>query len=295
MPAEPERGNGADDSTKSWQGGLPLAHGELKANDAQELATLKVVIQRTIGLNCDAYKEPCLRRRLAVRMRARGIHQYSVYAALLDEDHSERARLLDAITINVSKFFRNHEVWDLFEKKVVPELFAMRGPKVRIWSAGCAGGEEPYTIAMVLRRYAEAHGEEASLRKFDILATDVDPGILESAKKAEYSDFAFTEIRPEAREHFFDGSRVKPEIRKMVRFGQLDLMMDPFPRQMHLILCRNVIIYFERSVQERIFRNFHDSLTPGGYLILGKVETVFGGAAALYRAISTRDRLFCKV
>lgn len=295
MPAEPKGIDAADLPLSPHQTSLPLAYGPLNPEDARELIRLKSVIQRTVGIECDAYKEPCLRRRLAVRMRARGVHQYSAYATLLERDEAEQHNLLDAITINVSKFFRNHEVWDLVENKVVPGLFALKSPRIRIWSAGCAGGEEPYTIAMVLRRYAEAHGLEASLRKFDIYATDVDPGILKQAERGEFADFAFTEIRPEARERFFDGSRIKQEIRRMVRFATLDLMNDPFPKQVHLIFCRNVIIYFERDVQDRIFRNFHSALAMGGYLILGKVETLFGSNANLYRAVATRERLFCKV
>lgn len=274
---------------------LPLAYGQLESGDAKELVTLKLAIKRTLGIDCDSYKEPCLRRRLAVRMRARGMHQYAAYAQLLDDDEAERDRLLDAITINVSKFFRNHEVWDLLEKRVVPELFALTAPKIRIWSAGCAAGEEPYTIAMMLTLYAQKHGLTDKLRKFDILATDIDPGVMELARKGEYADFAFTEIKSKARELFFDeGRRIKPEIQRMVRFAPLDLMIDPYPTPLHLIFCRNVVIYFERSVQETIFRKFHAALAPGGYLVLGKVETVFGAALTLYKPVATRERLFCK-
>ena len=275
---------------------LPLAYGPLDPADAKELLQLKQVIQTTLGLEIDSYKEPCLRRRIAVRMRARGMHRYSQYGELLRQDEAERHELLDAVTINVSKFYRNPEVWRLIEEKVIPELFALRTPKIRIWSAGCAGGEEPYTIAMLLHEYAHRHGLQVKLHKFQILATDIDPGILQHAARAEYGEFAFGDIRADARAGYFEqGNQVKPEIRRMVRFDTLDLMNDEYPARQHLIFCRNVIIYFERGIQEKIFRKFHEALVPGGFLVLGKVETLFGSVASLFTPISARERIFCKV
>ncbi|HSL70922.1 MAG TPA: protein-glutamate O-methyltransferase CheR [Longimicrobiales bacterium] len=273
---------------------LPLAQGELSPRDAGELRELKRMIQRTLGLHCDAYKEPCLRRRLAVRMRARGLHSYRDYAAVLEQDVAERDRLLDAITITVSKFFRTHEAWEVLRRKVIPELFKNPLRSIRIWSAGCAGGEEPYTLAIVLRQYAEAHEVTRQLRRFDILATDIDRGILEHAAKGEFSDFAFTEVDARTRERYFEGNRVREDIRRMVRFEELDLMTEPFPQALHLVICRNVIIYFERTLQERLFSQFYDCLVPGGFLVLGKVETIFGPAARRFKTLATRERIFCR-
>ena len=274
---------------------LPLAYGRLSEHDANELRTLKAVIQRQLGLQCDAYKEPCLRRRLAVRMRARSVHSYAEYAQLLSREPQEADLLLDAITINVSKFFRNREVWDLLRRRVVPQFFKSPGRQVRIWSAGCAGGEEPYTLAMLLWQHAEEHATVAHLRRFDILATDLDPTVLERARTGQYGDFAFGEITDAERSRFFEDDKVRPEIRRMVRFEQLDLMTDPLPRDLHLVVCRNVIIYFERAIQERLFREFHECLLPGGYLVMGKVENLFGQSGKLYEAVGNRERIFCKM
>jgi chemotaxis methyl-accepting protein methylase len=273
---------------------LPLAQGELNERDQGELRGLKSVIQRVVGLNCESYKEPCLRRRIAVRMRARGVHSYADYAELLQRDGGEAERLLDTITINVSKFFRNREVWDNIRTRVLPELFTLTGP-LRIWSAGCAGGEEPYTIAMVLLRFAEEHGiPPRLLSRVEILATDIDRESLANAQRGEYGPFAFTEIEQADRDRFFEGNRIRAEVRRMVRFATLDLMNDPMPEAQHLIFCRNVIIYFERSMQETLFKRFDESLVSGGYLVLGKVETVFGQSAALFRPVVTRERIFRK-
>lgn len=274
---------------------LPLAHGELNESDAAELRALKSQIQRRVGFVCEGYKEKCLRRRIAVRMRARGVHGYGEYAELLESDPGEYARLLDAITINVSKLFRNPEVWEATARFALPALALQRGP-IRIWSAGTAGGEEAYTLAILVLQY----GPEAGLdpTRVRVLGTDIDPRSLEIARGGEYPPFAFTEISDELRDRWFEGperQRVRPEVRRMVAFAPLDLMRDPYPTGQHLIVCRNVVIYFEREAQEALFNRFHDALVPDGFLLLGKVEALFGAAAAGFRTIANRERLFQRV
>jgi len=273
---------------------LPLARGELSDRDAAELHALKQLVRLRIGLDFEGYKEPCLRRRIAVRMRARGLHSYSAYADLLERDPDEYQRLLDAVTINVSKFFRNNEVWDAIRAHVLPALFALGEPVVRMWSAGCAGGEEPYTLAMQLIEYAEANGLARELPRFEILGTDLDARSLLTAQRGEYTDFAFTETPAWARERFFTGNRVRDEVRRLVKFERMDLLNDPYPPGRHLVLCRNVIIYFARSVQVSLFERFHDALSPGGYLVLGKVETLFGTGLPLFRSVAGRERIFVR-
>lgn len=276
---------------------LPLAHGELSPQDAQELLALKAQIMRDLGFMCEGYKEHCLRRRIAVRMRARGTHTYREYGDLLQHDEAEHRKLLDAVTINVSKFFRNREVWRVIDAAVWPALFDWPVPKVRVWSAGCASGEEPYTIAMSLQDYATRHNRAKDLRRFDVLGTDIDRDCLAHAQVARYGAFAFTDIDAETRAAWFAGqdrNEVVPAIRDMVRFGTKDLIKDEFEKGLHLILCRNVIIYFERAVQEKLFLKFYEALAPGGFLVLGKVETIFGRAATMFKPVSQRERVFYK-
>jgi chemotaxis methyl-accepting protein methylase len=278
------------------QSALPLAHGDLSAEDAAELTTLKHQIHVAIGLNCELYKEKCLRRRLAVRMRARGVHTYGQYASLLRKDKAEYVKLLDTVTINVSKFFRNPEVWDVVREQVLPDLFAIPAARINVWSAGCASGEEPYTLSMLFQEYAEEHGLSAD--RLRILGTDIDKEVLAAAARAEYSAFAMTDISADKRERWFEpgpAHRVKAEARTNVRFSELDLIKDPFPEKQHMICCRNVIIYFERSLQEELFVRFHQALVPGGYLVLGKVEAMFGKAATLFRPLSNRHRVFRRI
>ena len=275
---------------------LPLAQGELSEKDAQELQLLKEQIRRDVGFFCDGYKEHCLRRRIAVRMRARGMHSYADYAALLLGDAQEYQKLRDAVTINVSKFYRNPEVWQVVDQQLLPQLFAGR-QQVKIWSAGCAGGEEPDTLAMMLREYAARTGSEGELRRFDVLGTDIDRQSLENAQRGQYNTFAFTDIPQRIREAWFEPpeyTTVKPVIRRSVRFDTLDLITADFDTGYQMICCRNVVIYFEREIQQLLFEKFHHALAPGGFLVLGKVETLFGRAAALYRPVAQRERVFIK-
>lgn len=275
-----------------------LVHGELSEADARELRQLNALIRRRSGFACDAYKEKCLRRRLAVRMRARGVHRYAEYAAILAEDPLEFDRFLTALTINVSKFFRNREVWDAIGERIVPELFELETSIVRIWSAGCAGGEEPYSMAIQLLEYARAQSLERRLRRFRILATDVDREILAAAKRAEYGDLSLEELPADLRKRWFESAdehRLAAEVRRLVRFEPLDLLTDPLPERQHLIFCRNVAIYFERHVQETLLGRLHDALVPGGILVLGQVEALLGPVARAFTPVVGRERIFRKV
>jgi chemotaxis protein methyltransferase CheR len=272
---------------------LPLAHGDLTEADAADLLVLKRQIQATVGFYCEGYKEKCLRRRIAVRMRARGVHAYSDYATLLRRDPAEYEKLVDALTINVSKFYRNPEVWEAITDRVMPVLCALPDEEIRIWSAGAASGEEPYTISILLQEYARAHGIDTG--RFRILGTDIDRESLAFAQRAEYTDFAMTDIDPALRDRWFepDGSyRLRAQARRGVQFEVLDLIRDAYPQKQHLIFCRNVIIYFERSIQEQLFARFHDALLPGGFLVLGKVEALFGQTAGLFQTVANRQRIF---
>jgi chemotaxis protein methyltransferase CheR len=274
---------------------LPLAHGDLTDGEAAELAVLKQQVERRLAFNCAGYKEKCLRRRIAVRMRARAVHTYADYAALLQREPAEYERLLDALTVSVSKFFRNPEVWKVVGERVLPELFASNAPVIRAWSAGSASGEEAYSLSILAREYAATDGQVAE--RLQILGTDVDRQVLALAERAEYGEFAMTDIEPSVRDRWFlqDGTyRLRHEARRGVRFEAHDLMRDEYPANQHLILCRNVIIYFERWVQEELFRRFHEALVPGGFLVLGKVEALFGAASGLYRPVANRERVFRK-
>jgi len=248
------------------------------------------------GLDCLAYKPRCLRRRIAVRMRARGMHTYEDYHALLERDPEEYQRLLDTLTINVTRFYRNPEAWSGLVTRFLPELWQQRQGRVRAWSAGCASGEEAYTLAIALAEAARLAGREAWLDRARIDATDIDRRSIELARRAVYDEEAFVEMPEGVRARYFQGRppyRVPEPIARLVKVREHDLTREPPPQPPYdVIVCRNTVIYFDRAMQERLFAAFVDALAPGGLLILGKVETLLGPARARLMLLDPRERFY---
>jgi chemotaxis protein methyltransferase CheR len=266
-----------------------------------EFHALTDKISRERGFACASYKERCLRRRIAVRMRARGVHTFEDYARLLDRDTAEYDRLLDALTINVTKFFRNPEVWDSMARSVIPRLLFLDVPVIRVWSAGCASGEEAYTLAILFHREAVGARAVDRLGRIEIVGTDVDPASLEAAERAQYDENDFADTPPAIRRAYFDAKppfSPAPMVRAMVRFHRRDLIREAPPggdARFQLIVCRNVLIYFDRTTQEALFEVFHRTLAPNGILVLGKVETLLGEARKRFTPIDTRERIFARL
>jgi chemotaxis methyl-accepting protein methylase len=264
------------------------------APEQDALAALLAQITGARGLACDGYKPNCLRRRLAVRMRARGVHTYDAYAEVLRRDATEYDRLLDALTINVTKFFRNREAWDTLATRFLPDLWTETRGRVRCWSAGCASGEEPYTLAVLLLEQARARGARADRCVVD--ATDLDPAVLERARAGAYRAAALDETPPDLAARYFTGADpwvVREDVRARVRFLGHDLLREPPPGAPYdLITCRNVVIYFERPNQERLYHTFADALRPGGVLMLGKVETLVGKVRDRFQLEDIRERIY---
>lgn len=262
----------------------------------RDFEALTAKIARERGFGCASYKEKCLRRRIAVRMRARGVHTYADYASVLDTDAHEYEMLLDALTINVTKLFRNWETFRAIESICMPALWALPDPGLRIWSAGCASGEEAHSLAILMHRYVSDRGESPRLGRVCVMGTDIDRASLEAARRGAYVEAAFADTPPELRERYFSSAAphvVHDDVRRLVRFEHRDLLSDPPPvADLHLITCRNVLIYFDRDTQEMLFRKFHDALAPGGFLVLGKVETLFGPTRARFQAVEPRERIF---
>jgi chemotaxis protein methyltransferase CheR len=271
------------------------------ALDQPGFALLTEKISRERGFGCASYKERCLRRRIAVRMRARGVHTFVDYMRVLDADAGEYDRLLDALTINVTKLFRNWETYAAIERTVVPELWALPDPSLRAWSAGCSSGEEPYSVACLFHRHASRVGQaERLVRRVSVLGSDIDRTVLAAAEQGHYTLPQFADTPLDLRDRYFarageDYSAV-PEIRQLVRFERRDLLAEQPPAGgLHLITCRNVIIYFDRASQESLFERFHAALVPGGFLVLGKVETLLGRARTLFATVDPRERIFRKL
>jgi len=241
----------------------------------------------------DMYKDRCLQRRLAVRMRACGVRTLTEYADVLDQKPDEVKRLLSALTINVTQFFRNPSAWE----RLAEELQILAEGGIVAWCAGCASGEEPYTLAMLLADVRERSGPAMRGRKLRVDATDVDEQCLATAREAVYSPASFSEASPVMVERWTidegEKRRIHETVRSLVQVHRHDLGRDPPPAPPYdLVICRNVVIYFERDAQERLFSLFADALRPGGLLFLGKVEMLYGPARARFENVDGRERLY---
>lgn len=260
-----------------------------------ELLLRKLYTER--GLDAHHFRPSYIERRLKSRLRAARVDSYREYRRFLDEHPEEYNPLLNALTINVTGFFRDRPVFEFFANRVVPELIQSKTGRrqhlVRVWSAGCATGEEPYSVAMIL-------AEAAAGRKFgsniSVHATDIDERSLETAKEATYPKKELQSVPA----HFRGGCEaagagqfaIAPEIRQLVKFRRLDLFADKPIAAVDIVFCRNVLIYFDRRQQERIIASFHSALNRGGYLVIGKTEKLGGVFAEKFEALSSRERVY---
>ena len=268
----------------------------MSADDAA-FAALTRKISRETGLSLDAYKDKCLRRRIAVRMRACGVHTFADYGTVLDGSPAEYELLKDAITINVTRFYRNADTWDLLRRGLLQEVCEGDGGEIRAWSAGCASGEEPYTLAILMADHFDRQRRPDRLGRVTVDATDIDRECLELAREGRYRREALAEFPPELVDRYFEadgqGCRVIERVRRRVSVRSLDLSSEAAPRRNYqVILCRNVVIYFGRATQERVFLEFAEALAPGGILVLGKVETLFGPARDRLTLLDPRERVY---
>lgn len=265
--------------------------------DEGAYAALARKISQGSGLALEAYKDKCIRRRIAVRMRACGVHSYADYHALLDRSPGEYERLRDALTINVTRFFRNSETWGVIRRSLLPELLDEGRGELTAWSAGCSSGEEPYTLAMLIAEHLDGQRRPDHLDRVTVDATDVDRASLDRARAARYPLAALGDLPGELLHRYFEPAgierRVVDRVRRRVKIRAHDMTADGPPRRDYqLILCRNVVIYFDRPMQERLFGAFADALAPGGYLVLGKVETLIGAARDRLTLIDPRERVY---
>jgi chemotaxis protein methyltransferase CheR len=261
---------------------------------------IRSALLKRSGFNLDLYKDKCIRRRIGIRVRATHCKSAEEYGALLIRKGEETDRLLKVLTIHVSQFFRNPSTFEKLRVEIIPRLLERRdiegrGP-LTFWSVGCASGEEPYSLALILKEFFP---REATGNRIRILATDVDANILETAKDGMYGEERLVDIPGPIRERWFLSQggkfRLLPEIKEMVEFERRDLCdRGAFP-DCDLILCRNVLIYFERLSQERVLNGFADLLGKGGILVLGKSETLFGPIRSRFRTVCPIERIYTVV
>ncbi len=224
-------------------------------------------------------------------MRALGFSDFSQYYNYLDQNPDEFNRLLDTLTIKLSYFFRNSETFDCLKNEIIPRF--AKNDTIVLWSAGCAQGEEPYSMAIIT-------SELGLLDKVTIYATDIDDHALDKAKTGVYPPIVFQYMPRLYFEKYFErhegGFRVKDILRSVIKFYRLDLF-ESFPFGLcDLIVCRNVLIYMDRNAQSVLVRKFYENLKPGGYLVIGKVELLLGiPEAKLFNIVNRSERVYQKI
>jgi two-component system, chemotaxis family, CheB/CheR fusion protein len=254
-------------------------------------------LTRVRGFDFAAYKRPSLMRRIQKRIQTVGIERFSDYMDYLEVHPDEFEQLFDSILINVTGFFRDESAWDLLRDEVIPTVIGELGPTrtVRIWSAGCASGEETYSIAMLL---AEALDRDAFRDRVKIYATDLDDQALGQARAATYMERQVQTVPPFLLDRYFirenDRFVFDKDLRRSVIFGRHDLIQDAPISRVNILLCRNTLMYFNTEAQNRILARFHFALVPEGVLFLGKAEMLFT-YSRLFTPIDLRRRVFKKI
>ncbi|MDO8188148.1 CheR family methyltransferase [Conexibacter sp. JD483] len=270
---------------------------EREATDAEPLDLLLDHVKRSRGFDFTGYKRTSLERRIAMRMAAVECADYLAYLDFLEVHPEEFAFLFNTILINVTAFFRDAPAWEYLSEEVVPRLLEARddGGPIRVWCAGCASGEEAYTIAIVL---AEALGEAAFMERVKIYATDVDGEALATARLGIYGAKQVEGVSPTLLGRYFE--RVdqrfafRRELRRAVIFGRNDLVQDAPISRIDLLVCRNTLMYFNAETQEKVLTRFNFALAPDGCLFLGKSEMLITHTD-LFRPVSLRRRIFSKI
>lgn len=239
----------------------------------EQFEQLKARLEKLLGLDLDAYKQAQMRRRITTHV-GRSSKDVDAFIADLGTDKSELAELRDMITINVTEFFRDEAQWTQLRRSVLPELVESQSGRLSIWSAGCSTGQEPYSLAMLL---AEAGALEGS----KILGTDFDREALAKARAGgPYPRDIMKGVSARELGDYFDegddGFTAKADLRRHLRFSEVNLLSDRFGRGYDLVVCRNVMIYFNADVKSALIDRFIDSLKPGGILFIGATEALLG-------------------
>jgi chemotaxis protein methyltransferase CheR len=269
----------------------------LPREDSWAFEALKELLMREKGFDLEAYKERCILRRIYLKVRSKGFSNLGLYFRALSRNMEELEELFQYLTINVTEFFRNPSAYQYLQEKIIPVLLNGHDGNgaINIWSAGCSSGEEPYSLAIMMLK---AGREVPTDVPFRVLATDVDKSVLAKGKEGFYTEEALKNIDEEDVHAYFDpdkkGYRVKDSIKRRVTFKVANILTDRPGGRQDLIVCRNLLIYFSRDNQEKIIANFSREMKPGGYLMLGKAETLIGRSRLFFLNVSPVERIYRK-
>ncbi len=234
--------------------------------------SFKDSIYEMTKIDLNAYKERQMKRRIEALISKHGINSYIDYVAKLKSDKAVFDEFINYITINVSEFFRNPEQWVLLEKEVVPYLINRFGKDLKIWSAACSTGDEPYSLVMLLSRFLP-------LNKIKILATDIDKTVMEKARVGLYNEKSLKGLPDEFLQKYFvkindKTYQISDQIKACVEFKQHDLLREAYPQNCDLIVCRNVLIYFTDEAKNKIYQDFNKALKKEALLFVGSTEQI---------------------
>lgn len=228
-------------------------------------------VHKELGIDLTAYKQEQLTRRIKSLMGRVGVTSLEEYRDLIKKDEKQRQKFLDFITINVTEFFRNPDLFDDLQK-IIKENLLVNSNKLKIWSAACSIGCEPYSLAILLKRLTPNVNH-------NIIATDIDSTILGKAKKGEYTEAEVKNVSDEDKSRYFikdnDTYTIKDEIKSLITFKKHDLICDSYDNNFDLIVCRNVVIYFNNDIKKDIYSKFSNSLKTGGLLFVGATESIY--------------------
>jgi chemotaxis protein methyltransferase CheR len=268
-------------------------------DDDLGLDVLLRYLESKIGLNFKQYKPNYLKRRIGVRMRATGCEDYLQYLQHAKQNPDESRLLINDLTINVTEFFRDPDVYEAIRNKIIPEIIQYKKENhinsLRAWSAGCATGEEPYSLCILMHEALKKEGG-AGQWVVRITATDLDDKAVQKAKTGRFTE---ARVLPgiSIEDYFFEGKGeylVRERVKRPVRFLIMDVMKKPPLRHLDLIVCRNVLIYFEKGKQHRILEIFNRCLRKGGFLVLGKSEAILGAGESGFVPYMRKERVYRK-
>ena len=249
----------------------------------------------THGLDLRGYKPSTLERRIRKRMAQLGVSEYAAYTDVLRMDPGEEKILLNTILINVTEFFRDPQAWECLRTEGLPRMLRKlrAGDTLRCWSAGCANGEEPYSLAILL---SELLGSRLGEIDVKIYGTDIDEESLTLARRGDYTAHGLRRVPPQLRERYFTGAgpyRIHRDLRRMVIFGRSNMLLDAPISHCNIIVCRNLLIYFDPEAQRQVVSKLHYALEPGGVLFLGSAESKLNDSK-LFEPLNARWRIFQK-
>jgi two-component system CheB/CheR fusion protein len=270
----------------------------LSAEDVDEkFEVLLDYLRSSRGFDFTGYKRISLKRRVKKRMQMLKIDAFGDYNDYLQVHPEEFSELFNTILINVTAFFRDPPAWDYLAQDIIPKIILGKDEKdpIRVWSAGCASGEEPYSTAILL---AEALGPEAFRKRVKIYATDIDEAALAQARQAAYSAKDLEQVPQELQDKYFESSGdryvFRGDLRRCVIFGRHDLISDAPISRLDLLICRNTLMYFNSETQAKVVAHFHFALNDDGFLFMGRSELLLTHAS-LFTPISTKHRVFTRV